>query len=165
MKDNIILIGMSGAGKSTLGVLLAKALGKGFADTDIMIQQKDGRVLQDIIDTDGVDSFMKLEEDTVSLAEFHNTVVATGGSVVYSQGAMEHLKMNGTVIYLRVEFEELSARLKDITTRGIVFKGSDDLRSVYLERLPLYERYADVIIDCSGKRIEQSITDIIKELN
>ena len=162
MKDNVILIGMSGAGKSTLGVLLAKSLGKGFADTDIIIQQRDGRVLQDIIDSDGVDSFMTLEEDTVFETEFHNTVVATGGSVVYSQKAMEHLKKDATVIYLRVNFEELSARLRDITTRGIVFKGANDLRSVYLERLPLYEKYADITIDCSGKGIEQSISDIIK---
>ena len=163
-KSNIILIGMSGAGKSTLGVLLAKALGKSFADTDIIIQQKDGRLLQDIIDTDGIDTFLRIEEETVSAVEMTNTVIATGGSVVYSERAMEKLSTDGVCVYLHVEFEELSARLKNITTRGIVFKNASTLKEVYEERLPLYEKYADITVRCTGNGIEESIESILRNL-
>ena len=154
---NIVLIGMSGAGKSTLGVLLAKTLGKSFADTDIMIQQKDGRLLQDIIDSEGIEYFMKLEEDTVCSAELCDTVIATGGSVVYSDRAMKKLSDGGLCVYLNVDFDELTARLKNITTRGIVFKSAQTLREVYEERLPLYEKYADVTVECTGSGIEESV--------
>lgn len=164
MKSNVILIGMSGAGKSTLGVLLAKALGKSFTDTDIMIQQRDGRLLQDIIDTDGVDSFLRIEEETVCSAEFDSAVIATGGSVVYSETAMEKLKENGVCVYLHVGFDELSSRLNNITTRGIVFKNAHTLREVYEERLPLYERYADITVYCDGQSIEESVGKTIESL-
>ena len=164
-KSNIILIGMSGAGKSTLGVLLAKALGKSFSDTDILIQQKDGRLLQDIIDRDGTDAFLRIEEETVSAVEMKNTVIATGGSVVYSERAMEKLSSDGICIYLHVDFEELSARLKNITTRGIVFKNASSLREVYEERLPLYEKYADITVSCTGNGIEESVERIIEALS
>ena len=163
--DNIILIGMSGAGKSTLGVLLAKAVGKNFFDTDILIQQREGELLQQIIDTDGLEYFMKAEEDAVLSLEIHGCVIATGGSVVYSACAMEHLRSFGTVVYLKVAYEELAGRLSNITTRGIVFKGNADLRSVYVERLPLYERYADLTVDCTGKGIEESVERILGMLN
>ena len=163
-KSNVILIGMSGAGKSTLGVLLAKALGKDFLDTDILIQQRTGKLLQTIIDEDGMDAFMALEEDVVSHVAIQDCVIATGGSVVYSEAAMRHLKENGVAVYLRVDFEELRGRLSNITTRGIVFKGKRDLRSVYEERLPLYERYADLRLDCTGQNIETSVSRIVAAL-
>ncbi len=163
--NNIILIGMSGAGKSTLGVLLAKALGKHFTDTDLLIQQRSGKLLQEIIDTEGVPRFLELEEETVSSLSLSDCVIATGGSVVYSEKAMNALKKNATVIYLAVGFDELSHRLSNITTRGIVFKGSNDLHAVYLERLPLYERYADLTVDCTSGGIESSVETILKTLS
>lgn len=163
-KKNMILIGMSGAGKSTLGVLLAKALGKHFTDTDIIIQQQTGKLLQEIIDTEGVSEFMSIEEEIVSSLNLENTVIATGGSVVYSEKAMHALKRNGIVIYLLVDYEELAKRLSNITTRGIVFKGSNDLHSVYEERLPLYDKYADITVNSTGKGIEDSIAEIIRAL-
>ena len=162
--SNIVLIGMSGAGKSTLGVLLAKALAKSFVDTDILIQQKDGRRLQDIIDSDGVEGFMKIEEEIITSLETENTVIATGGSVVYSKKAMNTLSKNGLFVYLHVDFEELSSRISNITTRGIVFKNAHTLREVYEERLPLYEKYADITVRCTGSSIEESVENIIKNL-
>lgn len=160
-QDNIILIGMSGAGKSTLGVLLAKALGKSFVDTDLLIQQTAGKLLQEIIDEDGMACFMQTEEDVVSHVCLSNCVIATGGSVVYSRKAMEHLKKSGTTVYLAVDYEELVGRLSNITTRGIVFKDRQDLHSVYEERLPLYETYADLKIDCTGLDIESAVVRIV----
>ena len=164
MKNNIILIGMSGAGKSTLGVLLAKAIGKSFVDTDILIQQKADKLLQEIIDTEGVERFMVLEEEVISSLSLQNTVIATGGSAVYSQKAMQALKESGTVVYLRVGFDELARRVTNITTRGIVFKGQNDLRAVYEERLPLYEQYADITVDSTAQGIEASVEMIVHAL-
>ena len=161
---NIVLIGMSGAGKSTLGVLLAKALGLCFIDTDILIQQSEGRLLQSIIDSDGTEGFMEIEEKTVLAMSSQNTVIATGGSVVYSEKAMAHLSCGGICVYLHVDFEELSTRLSNITTRGIVFKNAHTLREVYEERLPLYEKYAHVTVHCTGRSVEESVEEIIKKL-
>lgn len=164
-RDNIILIGMSGAGKSTLGVLLAKALGKNFFDTDILIQQREGKLLQEIIDDDGLPYFMQAEENAVLSLSLHGCVIATGGSVVYSEKAMVHLQNAGTVIYLQVAYEELVGRLSDITTRGIVFRGAQDLHSVYEERMPLYEKYADLTVRCTGDGIERSVEKIVRAVS
>jgi len=163
-RDNVVLIGMSGAGKSTLGVLLAKALGKQFADTDLLIQQRTGRLLQQIIDSEGVDRFLEIEEETVLGAELRGCVIATGGSVVYSERAMEALRRYGTVVYLAVSFAELATRLGNITTRGIVFKGSSDLRTVFEERLPLYQKYADITVDCTRSDVEASVRALLSAL-
>ena len=160
-QENVILIGMSGAGKSTLGVLLAKALGKSFVDTDLLIQQRAGKRLQAILDEDGMEFFLRLEEEVVSSLEAVDCVIATGGSVVYSERAMTHLRHSGVTVYLEVAFEELSRRLSNITTRGIVFKGSQDLRSVYEERLPLYERYADLRLPCEERDIETAVAQLV----
>lgn len=157
---------MSGAGKSTLGVLLAKTLGLHFIDTDILIQQKTGKLLQQILDEDGIDRFLQIEEEVVASLELQSCVIATGGSVVYSERAMEHLKQNALVVYLYADYEEIRGRLSNIKTRGIVFKGKNDLHAVYNERLPLYERYADLRIDCTIGDIEASverIADAVKE--
>ena len=157
---------MSGAGKSTLGVLLAKTLGLHFIDTDILIQQKTGKLLQQILDEDGIDRFLQIEEEVVASLELQSCVIATGGSVVYSERAMAHLKKNALVVYLYADYEEIRGRLSNIKTRGIVFKGKNDLHAVYNERLPLYERYADLRIDCTIGDIEASverIADAVKE--
>lgn len=162
--DNVILIGMSGAGKSTLGVLLAKAMGKNFFDTDILIQQSEGKLLQEILDEDGMAYFLEAEERIVSSLNIHGTVIATGGSVVYSDQTMRHLRTLGTVVYLEVGYGELAARLSNIKTRGIVFKGSADLEAVYRERLPLYEKYADLRVTCDGQGIEACVEKLLARL-
>ena len=163
-QDNIILIGMSGAGKSTLGVLLAKAAGLDFIDTDILIQQAEKRMLQDIVDEEGVDRFLSLEERIVSAVRAENTVIATGGSVVYSDKAMQALKQLGRVVYLYVEYENLVQRITNINTRGIVYRKGNTLREVYDERMPLYAQYADYTINCSRLNMEDCVRAIIEEL-
>jgi len=157
---NIVLIGMSGAGKSTLGVLLAKSLGMDYVDTDIVIQQREGKLLQEIIDGEGIDRFLKIEETAVSGLRLKNCVVATGGSVVYSEKEMSALKRGGRVVYLHVDFDEIESRLTNITTRGIVMKKGSSLKDVYDERLPLYTKYADMTLDCTGKDIESCVGEI-----
>ena len=164
MKSNIVLIGMSGAGKSTLGVLLAKALGMDFIDTDIIIQQREGRLLQQILDEDGAGRFLEIEEKTILELDPKICVIATGGSVVYSQLAIRALKEYGVTVYLFVEYEEIKRRLADIKTRGIVIRNNADLYDIYTERLPLYEKYADIKIDCTGRRIEEAVEHLIGEL-
>ena len=161
---NIVLIGMSGAGKSTLGVLLAKTLGMFFVDTDIVIQQAQGRLLQEIIDTDGIYQFIKIEEKIITGLQLKNSVVATGGSVVYSDSAMNYLKENGQVIYLHVPYEEIEKRLNHISDRGIVIKDGKSLKGVYDERIPLYQKYSDKTVDCTNKDTEQCVREILKNL-
>ncbi len=162
--NNIILISMPGAGKSTLGVILAKARGMKFIDTDLIIQEKTGRLLQEIIDTDGPEAFKKIEEETILSLQCHQTVIATGGSVVFSGRAMDHLKSGGIVIYLTISFEEMARRLRNITTRGIVLVAGENLQDMYTKRIPLYEKYADITIDCSHEDFEHSVEKILEVL-
>ncbi len=161
---NIVLIGMPGAGKSTMGVILAKTLGRTFIDTDIVAQETSGRLLQEIIDEDGTDAFLKTEEKTILSLHGHHAVIATGGSVVFSTKAMQHLKKDGIVIYLDISFEEMVRRLNNIMTRGIVLTAGQSLRDMYNQRVSLYERYADITIDCSGIDFETCIGNILDEL-
>jgi shikimate kinase len=161
---NIVLVGMPGAGKSTLGVLLAKALGMGFVDTDIVIQQHEGRLLQDIIDNNGLEKFLKIEEHIISALNVKNSVIATGGSVIYSEKAMTALKQGGPVIYLHVTHDEIQKRLTNIKSRGIVIKEGYSLRDVYQERVPLYIKASHTTVDCSNKDIEHCIREITEKL-
>lgn len=161
---NIVLIGMPGAGKSTAGVILAKTLRRNFIDTDILLQERSGRLLQDIIDTDGPDAFRKLEEETILSLHCRNTVIATGGSVVFSGRAMEHLKKDGVVVYLQVSFGTMERRLRNIRTRGIVLSRGETLREMYDERVPLYELYADITVSCSGEDFETVVGRVINEI-
>jgi len=161
---NIILTGMSGAGKSTLGVLLAKALGLGYVDTDILIQQHENKLLQEIIDDEGIDKFLEIEEQVVSGLDLKDCVIATGGSVIYSEKAMYALKLMGRIVYLHVPYEEIERRLTNITTRGIVIKKGKTLKDVYEERVPLYIRHCDQIVDCSNMDIEACVEEIIRSL-
>lgn len=160
---NLVLIGMPGAGKSTLGVLLAKALGMDYVDTDLVIQQQEGRLLQDIIDNDGIDDFMKIEESIVSDLKLQNCVIATGGSLIYSEKAMKALKQRGTIFYVHVPFGEIEKRLKNIQTRGIVIKPGNSFKDVYEERVSLYRKYADKTVDCANKTIEDCVSVIIEQ--
>lgn len=164
MRKNIILIGMPGAGKSTLGVLLAKAMGMLFVDTDIIIQQETKRLLQDIIDNDGTEKFLKIEEEILMSVDAENTVIATGGSAVYSEKAMEYFRQNGKIVYLHVDFAEIEKRVTNITTRGIVLKNGRNLSDAFSERKPLYDKYADIVVDCTGSSIEESVRKLAEIL-
>jgi shikimate kinase len=159
-KNNVILIGMPGVGKSTIGVLLAKALKMPFLDTDLLIQQNEGKYLQEIIDSSGIDSFLRLEEAVVLSLETDKHVIATGGSVIYSPASMEHLKSIGTVFYLRLKLSKLKGRLRKAEKRGIVMKQGQSLFDLFRERAPLYEKYADIVIDCSHKHIDTIVNEI-----
>jgi Shikimate kinase len=160
MKSNIILIGMPGAGKSTVGVLLAKTLKKPFIDTDLLIQQRENRFLQEIIDNDGIEAFIKIEEEIIMDIKSENHIIATGGSAVYSSAAMEHLKLTGIAVYLKLNPYQLEKRIKNMKTRGIALKKGQTLTDLYKERVPLYNSYADIVIDCSHKHIEKIIKEI-----
>jgi len=158
--QNLILIGMPGAGKSTVGVLLAKALSRDFVDTDVLIQAAESRRLQEIIDSDGLDAFLALEERHVLALELHGAVIATGGSVVYSDPAMTHLKRHGQVVYLKLPLPDLEARITDMDSRGVVIAPWQNLADLYHERLPLYEAFADITIDSAGLNQNQIVTRI-----
>jgi shikimate kinase len=159
---NVVLIGMPGVGKSTLGVLLAKARGLDFIDTDVRIQAREGRALQDIIDRDGTQVFRAVEERTVLALACADTVVATGGSVIYSSAAMQHLHALGMVVHLHLPLAPLRRRLRDLGSRGVVRSPGQTLDELFAEREPLYRRYADVTLDCSGLNHEQAVEAIIR---
>jgi shikimate kinase len=162
--SNIILTGMPGAGKSTLGVLLAKSTGKPFLDTDLLIQQKENRLLQDIINQDGIEKFLDIEKEVILSINVENHVIATGGSVVYRQPSMDHLKKGGIVVYLKLPYTEIEDRIKNIKSRGIAMSQNVSLSNLFEERAPLYEKYADITVDCSGKHTEEAISEIISTI-
>lgn len=164
MKD-IILIGMPGVGKSTIGVVLAKKLGFSFLDSDLLIQEREGRLLHEIIQQDGLEEFNRIEEEVNASIQQQNAVIATGGSAVYGQRAMEHLKKIGTIVYLKLPYEELVNRLGDLEERGVAMKKNQTLRQLMEERTPLYEKYSDVIIDCHEKQIREIVEEISQGIN
>ena len=159
------MIGMPGSGKSTVGVLLAKALGCLFTDVDLLISHRAKKPLQRILDEDGLEAFLALEEEVGSRLRAENTVIATGGSMVISDKAMRHLKTLGTVVYIDVPFEEIERRVTNIKTRGIVFHPNQTLADVYRERKPLYERWADlkVMVEATDG-IEDTVDKVISML-
>lgn len=165
-KDNIILIGMPGAGKSTLGIVLAKILNYNFVDADLVIQNQCDKTLQKLLDACGPDGFIEMENQVLSDMEFEHTVVATGGSAVYSEEAMRHLSSIGRVVYLKISFEELRDRLCDFQDRGVVLRNgiSMSLRDLYDERLPLYEMYADVTVDVNDLSITAAARKVASAL-
>ena len=162
MKKNVVLIGMPGAGKSTIGVILAKMMGKDFIDADLVIQKEEGLLLKDIIQRDGPDGFLAVENRVNAGLNPANAVIATGGSVVYGAEAMEHLCRIGTVVYLKLPYRELERRLSDIKGRGVVLRDGQTLHDLYEERVPLYEKYADVIVDEHHLNVEQTIEKIME---
>ncbi len=164
MKDNnIILIGMPGVGKSTVGVVLAKKLGYSFVDADLVIQSWEGKLLHEIIAERGVEGFWMLEEVVGESIEAQRTVIATGGSAVYGENAMAHYKQTGTVVYLSLPLEGIRERLGDLTERGVTLKEGQDLDGLYAERQPLYEKYADITVDCEGLSIREIVEKIAKK--
>lgn len=160
--DNIILIGMPGSGKSTVGVLLAKALGLDFLDTDLTLQQQEGALLQTILEQRGTQGFLDLEEETLCGVQCNHTVISPGGSCVCRARAMAHLVQLGIVIYLRLPLDELTARLNNISTRGIAMEPGETLRDLYDCRAPLYERWADVTLDCAGQTLEETVACVLR---
>ena len=162
---NIILIGMPGVGKSTLGVVLAKVLGYQFIDADLLIQKQEGKKLHEIIRERGIDGFMKVEDQVNASIIADQTVIATGGSVVYCQEAMKHLGEIGKIVYLKVSLRVLEKRLGNLKRRGVILKKGHTLKDLYEERVPLYEKYADVIVDENGKDLEECLQLLLEKLN
>ena len=161
---NIILIGMPASGKSTVGVVLAKMLGYDFMDTDLLIQRRTGHRLSEIIQAQGLDAFLAEEEAACLSLCVDHSVIATGGSVVYSDAAMRHLKGLGTVVYLSVDFSTLRSRLHDIRGRGVVLRPGQSLVDLYAERVPLYKRYADMTVQEGDGGLEETVQAVYREL-
>ncbi len=160
---NIVLIGMPSAGKSTVGVILAKVLGLHFIDSDLLIQEQEKCLLKDIIERDGLEGLIAIEEQVNSEIHTDNSVIATGGSVIYGAKAMKHLREIGVVIYIKISYETIRKRLGNIKQRGVVFREGQTLQSLYEERCPLYEEYAHIIIDAEQLGMEEVMERITEE--
>lgn len=160
MKPNITMIGMPSSGKSTVGVLLAKRLGFSFVDVDIVIQEKEGRLLKEIIADEGMDGFLKVEERVNAGLDVQLSVIAPGGSVIYGEEAMKHLKEISEVVYLKMSYEEMEKRIGNVVDRGVALKPGFTLRDLYNERVPYYEKYADITIDEEGKTPGQTVDEL-----
>lgn len=163
--SNIILIGMPGSGKSTLGVLLAKALGYSFIDSDLIIQKQQDSKLQEIIERFGIEHFLECEERAILSIVEEKTVIATGGSAVLCSKGMEHLKSIGKVVYINLSPQAVAERIKNIKTRGIVMSEGESIEDIYRVRAPLYEHYADLVVDVQGASIEETIEKLLLLLN
>ena len=161
---NIVLIGMPGCGKSTVGVVLAKNLAMDFIDSDLLIQREAGKRLSDIIEACGDDGFREIENRVNSGIQAEYSVIATGGSVIYGEEAMAHLKSIGTVIYLKLSYEQIEERLGNLHARGVSIREGQTLRDLYNERCPLYERWADMTVACDGKRLREVVLYITGKL-
>ncbi len=164
---NIILIGMPAAGKSTAGVLLAKTIMYDFVDTDLIIQRNEGAFLHEIIENKGVEGFIEVEQNNILNLTAERSIIATGGSVIYGEKAMARLKELGKIVYLKVSLEHIKERLagKDIFKRGVLMRSADlTLDGLFAERIPLYEKYADVTVECDGLNTEQTVSAIISSI-
>ena len=165
MKKNIVLIGMPGVGKSTVGVILAKLMGYKFVDTDLIIQEQEKKLLKEIIAEQGIDGFIETENRILSHLDIKEAVIATGGSVVYGSDAMKKLSKNSIVVYLKLDYNKLKYRLGNIKNRGVVIRYGQSLSGLYKERVPLYEKYADVTIDENGCNVEKTVSKLLAEVN
>ncbi len=161
---SVILIGMPSSGKSTLGVLIAKRLGYSFIDSDLLIQEREGKLLHKIIAGEGDESFLAIESDVNCAITARDAVIATGGSVVYSEMAMTHLKTLGKIVYLQIPYEEMCRRLGDYSHRGVIIREGATLADMYAERMPLYEKYADVTVDVENADLAHSVERICEAL-
>ena len=161
---NIVLIGMPACGKSSVGVILAKTAAMSFIDTDLLIQEREGEKLQFLIDSRGMDEFLRIEESVLAELKADGAVISTGGSAVYSEKAMKNLSQNGVIVYLKLPLGEIERRLNNILTRGIAMKPGESLEDLYNYRVPFYERYADITIDADGLTVEEVIAEILKSV-
>lgn len=160
---NIALIGMPGAGKSTVGVVLAKVLGMNFIDSDLLIQKQEGKLLKDIIEKEGLQGYLAIENQVNRDISVDNTVIATGGSVVYCPEAMEHLREIAKVVYIKLSYNTVRKRLGDTKQRGVVLRDDQTLLDLYCERCPLYEKYAHIIIDAENLSVEEVMKEIVRK--
>ena len=163
-KSNITLIGMPASGKSSVGVVLAKRLGKKFVDTDIVIQEKYGKLLKELIEEHGDDGFREIEDEVNATIDVSNSIISPGGGVVYGERAMKHLKEISVVIYLELSYTAIKSRLGDLRERGITLKDGQTLKDLYLERTPLYKKYADITINEMKKSLSKTIDEICESL-
>lgn len=163
-QKNIVLIGMPGAGKSTVGVVLAKKLGYAFLDSDLVIQSREGKLLHEIIEEQGVERFWRIEEEANLSIDALRTVIATGGSVIYGARAMEHLRRSGVIVYLKLPCEEIARRLGDLSERGVTLQKGQTLESLYEERVPMYESYADITMSCEKLSIREIVEEIARKI-
>ena len=164
MKKNIVLIGMPGVGKSTIGVIIAKILGYQFIDADLVIQEQYGKLLKEIIAERGTEGFVQVENDVNKSLNPEKAVISTGGSVVYCDEAMRHLKAVGKVVYLKLSYQAIRKRLGNLKGRGVVLEEGQTLRDLYEERVPLYEKYADIVVDEEGRSLEEGIRAVLDAL-
>ncbi|MDO3720567.1 shikimate kinase [Marinobacter sp. chi1] len=162
--QNIVLIGMPGSGKSTVGVLLAKRLGMGFVDTDLLIQEKAGRTLQDIVDEDGYQALRHIEEEVLLELDVHHQIISTGGSAVYSEAAMAHLKANGVVVFLDIPLDLVIQRIGDYSARGISRRPDQSLDDLFDERFALYSRYADIAVKGEGRSQDEVCEAVVEKI-
>lgn len=163
-KENVVLIGMPGVGKSTAGVIVAKMLGYHFIDTDLLIQSQEKALLSQLIERLGETGFLSLENKTVAGLCAQHAVIATGGSVVYGADAMRHLCQLGTIVYLKLDYDTICSRLDNLRSRGVILTGQVDFKQVYDERVLLYEKYADIVVDERDCDIEQTVQKILQSL-
>lgn len=163
-KNNITLIGMPASGKSSVGVVLAKRLGKKFVDTDIVIQEKYGKLLKELIEEHGDEGFREIEDEVNAGLDLDNSIISPGGSVVYGEKAMQHLKEISVIIYLELSYTAIKSRLGDLRERGITLKEGQSLKDLYLERVPLYEKYADITVNEMKKSLAKTIDEICERL-
>ena len=161
MKDNLIFIGMPAVGKSTVGVIVAKKLGMRFIDTDLLIQEQEKRLLREIISEVGEDGFLKIENQVNAEVNVTNTVISPGGSVIYCEDAMKHYKEIGTVVYLKASYQTIKRRIRNPKKRGVVLREGQTLRDLYNERVPYFEKYADITVCEDGCRIEETIENVV----
>ena len=159
---NITLIGMPGAGKSTVGVVLAKRMGMDFIDTDLIIQKEYNKTLSEIINEKGIEEFKKVENDVISKLELDNTIIATGGSAVYGKEAMKHLRDISKVVYIELTEENIEDRLGDLNERGVVLEDGETLQELYDERIPLYKKYAHIIVNANDMVLREVVKNIEK---
>lgn len=161
MKDNLIFIGMPAVGKSTVGIVVAKRLGMRFVDADLLIQEQEKKLLREIIADVGEEGFLKIENQVNAEVQAENSVISPGGSVVYCEEAMRHYKEIGTIVYLKVSYQTIKRRIRNPKKRGVVLREGQSLRDLYNERIPYFEKYADITVCEDGCRIEETIENVI----
>lgn len=162
--NNIIFIGMPAAGKSTVGVVIAKRIGYRFIDTDLLIQEQEGMLLREIIDRQGIEKFLEIEDQANAKVEAEKAVIAPGGSVIYCDNAMRHYKEIGKIVYLQASFETINNRLKNVRNRGVVLREGQTLQALYNERVPLFEKYADITVCEDGYDLGETVEHVLDAL-
>ncbi len=161
MKKNIVFIGMPAVGKSTVGIVVAKRLGMRFIDTDLLIQEQEGKLLREIIAEKGEEGFLEIENQVNASVKAQNSVISPGGSVIYCKDAMKHYKKIGTIVYLKASYQTIKRRIRNPKKRGVVLKEGQSLRDLYYERVPYFEKYADITVCEDGCRIEDTIKNVL----